>query len=269
MTTQRVAGPRAWTFVDSNDSRARNKNMNTQSSNDCDAAIKVLREKETRIQEMLSSAAAKQGDDIVVGLIQKQLQEYELLVAHSSNVLTAYDVQVALKKQKTLRKELEAVATRTAAVNAAARPKFSFKKKPTMVVENLWDERRENGISSTSYTPHNTSLYLLDRKDEDDIEVTFMAEASSILVNNIVNCQVHFKGYQRQQIRIHNSRDTIFMITMAEQYDPQDTPESESKIIIEDCRNLRFKFVGQHKHVHIQDFGWLKSTPSPHFSIVS
>ena len=122
----------------------------------------------------------------------------------------------------------------------------------------------ETGTESSSLPPPPppSGLTLEHMKDREDVTHQMMPQ-SSLMVNNLVNCTVTFTGYCGQQLRIHSTRDTLFRI----QYD--DTAcRTDQIIIIEDCTNLRFQFIGGPR-VDIQDFGWLKQgTPSPNVSIV-
>ena len=191
-----------------------------------------------------------QQDD--VDLVKRHIEEYELMVAHASQQMTAYDVQNALAKQRMFRDRLEAMMQK---------PRFSsfrfVQKKKKQEENKKQQEENKEHRSNTCF------LTVQDRKDEDDVTCHFKPESPSLMVNNVVNCMVNITGYRGQQIRIHSSRDSTFTIY----HDTESRKEECATIIIEHCENLRFAFVGG-PPVDIQDFGWLKSTPSPNFSIV-
>lgn len=203
--------------------------------------------------------------------LQRHVQEYEQMVAQASHDMTAYDVQIALEKQRVFRDRLAEMA------RSQTKAQFCFSKKKTEAPPVVPLPARKNGADE------NTNNFINDRKDEDvmcDLSTAATtSSSSSVMFRNIVNCRVHLKGYEQQQIRIHNSCDTLFRITYCdekkeerESYTPREKQDREkvahtSKIIIEDCKNLEFMFVGG-TPVDIQDFGWLKSTPSPNFSII-
>lgn len=205
-----------------------------------------IREKALYIESCLENI---QHND--VDLVKRHIEEYELMVAHASQHMTAYDVQNALAKQRMFRDRLEATMQK---------PRFSsfrfVQKKKKEVTNNV--PSIVDGRSNTCF------LTVQDKKDEDDVTCHFKPESPSLMVNNVVNCMVNITGYRGQQIRIHNSRDSTFTIY----HDIKTNRKEEcATIIIEHCENLRFTFVGG-PPVDIQDFGWLKSTPSPNFSIV-
>lgn len=217
----------------------------------------AVREKALYIENLLSSCSSLVNSAKEEKAIHEQIEEYEMMVAQGSHEMTSYDVQQALAKQRKFRDMLQA-----AGKSAATTTKFRFVK-----------QQKDNWKDTTTTTTtepmcmHTSSLSTLEnKKDRDDLTHHMACDVQSLMVNNLVNCAVTLTGYRGQQIRIHTTRDTLFRI----HYDDSGAimTTTDQIIIIEDCTNLRFQFVGG-PLVEIQDFGWLKQgTPSPNVSIM-